>query len=59
MDRVLDFARTQPVLLKRVEDTGKLPMGELSAGSAFLIHQSDGCTLSADTIESLLQQLSV
>ena len=31
--RVLDFARTQPVLLKRVEDTGKLPMGELSAGS--------------------------
>ena len=33
--------------------------GELSAGSAFLIHQPDGCTLSADTIESLLQQLSV
>ena len=32
-DRVLDFARTQPELLKRVEDTGKLPMGELSAGS--------------------------
>ena len=31
--RVLDFARTQPELLKRVEDTGKLPMGELSAGS--------------------------
>ena len=31
----------------------------LSAGSAFLIHQPDGCTLSADTIESLLQQLSV
>ena len=31
--RVLDFARTQPALLKRVEDTGKLPMGELSAGS--------------------------
>lgn len=32
--RVLDFARTQPELLKRVEDTGKLPMGELSAGSS-------------------------
>ena len=31
--RVLDFARTQPELLKRVEDTGKLPMGELAAGS--------------------------
>ena len=31
--RVLDLARTQPELLKRVEDTGKLPMGELSAGS--------------------------
>ena len=31
--RVLDFARSQPELLKRVEDTGKLPMGELSAGS--------------------------
>ena len=31
--RVLDFARTQPELLKRVEDTGKLPMGELSASS--------------------------
>ena len=30
---MLDFARTQPELLKRVEDTGKLPMGELSAGS--------------------------
>ena len=27
------FARTQPALLKRVEDTGKLPMGELSVGS--------------------------
>ena len=31
--RALDFARSQPELLKRVEDTGKLPMGELSAGS--------------------------
>ena len=31
--RVLDFARTQPALLKKVEDTGKLPMNELSAGS--------------------------
>ena len=31
--RVLDFARTRPDLLKRVEDTGKLPMNELAAGS--------------------------
>ena len=31
--RVLDFARSRPELLKRVEDTGKLPMGELAAGS--------------------------
>ena len=31
--RVLDFARSQPQLLKRVEDTGKLPMNELASGS--------------------------
>ena len=31
----------------------------LSAGSAFLIHHPDGHTQAADTIESLLQQLSV
>lgn len=31
--RVLDFARSQPELLKRVEDTGKLPMNELASGS--------------------------
>ena len=31
--RVLDFARLQPELLKRVEDTGKLPMNELASGS--------------------------
>lgn len=32
--RVLDFARSRPDLLKKVEETGKLPMAELSAGSA-------------------------
>ena len=31
--RVLDFARTRPDLLKRVEEAGKLPISELSAGS--------------------------
>ena len=31
--RVLDFARSRPELLKRVEDTGKLPMNELASGS--------------------------
>ena len=31
--RALDFARSQPELLKRVEDTGKLPMNELATGS--------------------------
>ena len=31
--RVLDFARSRPELLKRVEDTGKLPMNELALGS--------------------------
>ena len=31
--RVLDFARSRPELLKRVEDSGKLPMNELSSGS--------------------------
>ena len=31
--RVLDFARSRPDLLDRVEDTGKLPMAELAAGS--------------------------
>ncbi len=31
--RVLDFARSRPDLLERVEDTGKLPMAELAAGS--------------------------
>ena len=44
---------------RHVESPVWIETGELSAGSAFLIHQSDGCTLSADTIESLLQQLSV
>ena len=31
--RVLDFARSRPEMLKRVEDTGKLPMNELALGS--------------------------
>ena len=31
--RVLDFARSRTDLLKRVEDTGKLPMNELAAGT--------------------------
>ena len=31
--RVLDFARSRPDLLARVEDTGKLPMAELAVGS--------------------------
>lgn len=31
--RVLDFARSRPELLKRVEDTSKLPMNELALGS--------------------------
>ena len=31
--RVLDFARSRPELLKRVEDTGKLPMNELASGA--------------------------
>ena len=31
--RVLDFARSRPDLLKRLEETGKLPMNELAAGS--------------------------
>ena len=44
---------------RHVESPVWIETGELSAGSAFLIHQSDGCTLSADTIESLLQQLSI
>ena len=30
---MLDFARTRPDLLKRVEEAGKLPISELSAGS--------------------------
>ena len=30
---MLDFARSRPELLKRVEDTGKLPMNELALGS--------------------------
>lgn len=31
--RVADFARTQPRLLRQVEDTGRLPMRELAQGS--------------------------
>ena len=31
--RALEFARSAPELLRRVEDTGKLPMNELAAGS--------------------------
>ena len=31
--RVLDYARTRPDLLRQVEDTGKLPMTELTQGS--------------------------
>ena len=31
--RVLDFARSRPDLLRKLEETGKLPMAELSAGS--------------------------
>ena len=31
--RVLDYARANPQLLKRLEQTGRLPMGELAAGS--------------------------
>ena len=31
--RVLEFARPRPELLKRVEDTGKLPISELAAGT--------------------------
>ena len=31
--RVLDFARGQPELLQRVENTGKLPMNELVEGT--------------------------
>ena len=36
-----------------------ITLSDLSVGSAFLIHHLDGRTLAADTIESLLQELSV
>ena len=44
---------------RHVESPVWIETGDLSVGSAFLIHHLDGRTLAADTIESLLQELSV
>ena len=44
---------------RHVESPVWIETGDLSVGSAFLIHYLDGRTLAADTIESLLQELSV
>lgn len=47
------------VPIGHVESPVWIETGDLSVGSAFLIHHLDGRTLAADTIESLLQELSV
>ena len=44
---------------RHVESPVWIETGDLSVGSAFLIHHLDGRTQAADTIESLLQELSV